>query len=368
MLRSGTSRDSMAATRSRPGPRKGAASRDLGSPRGHAAVSLPAPINVEDNAGAQRPVDPPAGIARVVDQSAIEASVEAERVRMLFGSPAVLLLNPVNASLLAFVLSNVYPVWILMLWVALVGASVAVRLFDRYRFLQAWPIGRGEVARWARRATIGTALTGGLWGLSGSIVLMTRDPACHVFVTFVLGGMMAGSVLQSASYLPAFFAYSSLAIAPQITLYLLQGERASATMGVLLAAYAAVVAATGRRLNRWIRETLRLRIEQTALVGALEGEIGENQRANEQLRRLARFDTLTGLANRDVFVDNVRRAIADAERRGHGFAVLYLDLDHFKDVNDTLGHPIGDQLLAMVAERLRNGVQETDTVARFSCD
>jgi diguanylate cyclase (GGDEF)-like protein len=83
---------------------------------------------------------------------------------------------------------------------------------------------------------------------------------------------------------------------------------------------------------------------------------------------LARYDILTGLANRGVFAEALQHEIARAHRDGTSFAVLYLDLDHFKDVNDTLGHPIGDQLLQSVAERLRSSVRETDTVARFGGD
>ena len=72
---------------------------------------------------------------------------------------------------------------------------------------------------------------------------------------------------------------------------------------------------------------------------------------------MARLDSLTGLANRAVFADAVQHAIARARFGGKGFAVIYLDLDHFKDVNDTLGHPVGDTLLKLVAKRLGESVR-----------
>jgi diguanylate cyclase (GGDEF)-like protein/PAS domain S-box-containing protein len=97
-------------------------------------------------------------------------------------------------------------------------------------------------------------------------------------------------------------------------------------------------------------------------------DITDRRKAEELIRQSARQDGLTRLANRVVFVEDVRRAIARTRRGGSGFAVLYLDLDHFKDVNDTLGHPVGDALLQMVATRLRAHVRETDTVARFGGD
>ena len=97
-------------------------------------------------------------------------------------------------------------------------------------------------------------------------------------------------------------------------------------------------------------------------------DVTERKRAEEQIMRMAKFDVLTGLANRAVFVEALEQTIARARREGNIFAVLYLDLDHFKDVNDTLGHPIGDRLLQDVAQRFRAAVRETDTVARFGGD
>ena len=97
-------------------------------------------------------------------------------------------------------------------------------------------------------------------------------------------------------------------------------------------------------------------------------DITEKRRAAEKIAALARTDTLTGLANRAAFLDRLNLEFARARRGGNDFAVLYLDLDHFKDVNDTLGHPIGDVLLRAVAERLKSCVRETDMVARFGGD
>ncbi len=97
-------------------------------------------------------------------------------------------------------------------------------------------------------------------------------------------------------------------------------------------------------------------------------DITERKRVEALALRMARYDVLTGLANRAVFVEMLQHEIAAAKRGEKSFAVLYLDLDHFKDVNDTLGHPVGDELLKVVAERLRANTRETDTVARFGGD
>lgn len=97
-------------------------------------------------------------------------------------------------------------------------------------------------------------------------------------------------------------------------------------------------------------------------------DITQRRESEALALRMARYDVLTGLANRAVFVDALKHAIAIAKRGERTFAVLYLDLDHFKDVNDTLGHPVGDELLKAVADRLRSNTRGTDTVARFGGD
>jgi diguanylate cyclase (GGDEF)-like protein/PAS domain S-box-containing protein len=97
-------------------------------------------------------------------------------------------------------------------------------------------------------------------------------------------------------------------------------------------------------------------------------DISERKRAEAKIVQMARFDGLTGLANRVVFTEALEKAIGYVRRGGQGFAVLYLDLDHFKDINDTLGHPMGDALLKEVAARLRGAVRDIDTVARFGGD
>jgi diguanylate cyclase (GGDEF)-like protein len=97
-------------------------------------------------------------------------------------------------------------------------------------------------------------------------------------------------------------------------------------------------------------------------------DITSRKRSEATIERLAHTDVLTGLANRATFVEQVERSLAMRQRGGGPFAVLYLDLDHFKDVNDTLGHPIGDALLCRVAERLKAITRESDLAARFGGD
>lgn len=97
-------------------------------------------------------------------------------------------------------------------------------------------------------------------------------------------------------------------------------------------------------------------------------DITRRKADEEQIRRLAFFDSLTGLPNRRMLRDRLEHALAASHRTGNHSALLFIDLDHFKNLNDTLGHALGDQLLEQVAQRLRTNVREGDTVARLGGD
>ncbi len=100
---------------------------------------------------------------------------------------------------------------------------------------------------------------------------------------------------------------------------------------------------------------------------ATHEDVTDEKRAEERIWHAAHNDSLTGLANRKLFYEQLTQALKRV-RRGERLAVLYLDLDHLKRINDTLGHPAGDQLLRGVADRLRGCVRDIDLVARLSGD
>lgn len=97
-------------------------------------------------------------------------------------------------------------------------------------------------------------------------------------------------------------------------------------------------------------------------------DITERMRTQERLQYLAHHDVLTDLPNRLLFMDRLSQAITRARRTGRLIGLLFMDLDRFKKINDTLGHPVGDQLLKELSQRLRFCLREDDTVARLSGD
>ena len=101
---------------------------------------------------------------------------------------------------------------------------------------------------------------------------------------------------------------------------------------------------------------------------AVTNDITEHMLAEERIQRMAHHDSLTGLPNRLLFNDRLNQALTLARRDASRFALLYLDLDQFKPVNDTMGHAVGDELLKSAAARIRRQVRESDTVARVGGD
>jgi diguanylate cyclase (GGDEF)-like protein/PAS domain S-box-containing protein len=123
--------------------------------------------------------------------------------------------------------------------------------------------------------------------------------------------------------------------------------------------------------SRWIENRYTPVRDGSGRLVEIEGimiDITERKLAEDRIALLARTDVLTGLANRATFNDRLRHAFAAAQRGANPFAVLFLDLDRFKDVNDTRGHGAGDQLLQAVALRLGSATRESDFVARLGGD
>lgn len=107
--------------------------------------------------------------------------------------------------------------------------------------------------------------------------------------------------------------------------------------------------------------------EVTHYVG-IASDLSEAKATEAHIRHLAQHDALTGLPNRSLLQDRVQQAISVAQRHRHSVALLFLDVDRFKNVNDSLGHQIGDQLLIMIAERLKAELRAEDTVSRLGGD
>jgi diguanylate cyclase (GGDEF)-like protein/PAS domain S-box-containing protein len=120
------------------------------------------------------------------------------------------------------------------------------------------------------------------------------------------------------------------------------------------------------RISGW-RENYVYKLPNGEIV-AIFDDVTQEKQAEERMHHLAHYDALTGLPNRALFSDRLQQAIVTAKREKTRVALLFIDLDKFKPVNDNLGHDVGDLLLKEVAKRMRNCVRDADTVSRIGGD
>ncbi|MHC3993488.1 putative bifunctional diguanylate cyclase/phosphodiesterase [Thiomicrolovo sp. ZZH C-3] len=129
-----------------------------------------------------------------------------------------------------------------------------------------------------------------------------------------------------------------------------------------------LVNAHGEAMHVLTEGKLSLRRDGKAFISGITMDVSEQAESQQMIEKLAFYDPLTNLPNRVLMQDRLQKAIKDANRRGEKLGVLFLDLDGFKNVNDTLGHTLGDRLLKEVAERLKRTLRDTDTISRIGGD
>ncbi len=161
--------------------------------------------------------------------------------------------------------------------------------------------------------------------------------------------------------------------------YFLSMDRAGVKFRALILLAPFILTALGYLINERAKlfrksiaaeKELRQRtIELESVNELLNLENGERKKAEDLLTRQAFYDSLTNLPNRALFIDRLRSSLERKKRYpDHSFAILFLDLDRFKVINDSLGHLIGDQLLVMLSQRLKKHIRSVDTIARFGGD
>ena len=305
-------------------------------------------------------------MASTDNSHSIDERVYLNRVRLFFGLAKGNMAGIfVGTVLIGLVLhSGGTSASVLGVWVGLIAASLlAVVLYEQRVQRITITVANCKTLLWTR---IGLgACIALLWGLAGFLLPSAGTEFQHTYIfitlsTLVTVGALGYSamptyylIINAVSLVPlsAKFAWQLLFIGHDHYLYLL----------VVAVAWQAVVMKKALQVSRTV-------INEISVNERLTDEITEHERTKALLQHMAQQDPLTGLANRALFSDRLNQTLALAQRNGTRCAQLYIDLDHFKPVNDQFGHATGDVLLKDVASRMVACVRESDTVARIGGD
>ena len=237
---------------------------------------------------------------------------------------------------------------------------ILIVLVNIGRLFMAWSYKRHQVndnfliTKRLRQFRIGLFVSAFLWGSSSIILSPTNELQHQMLLIFVLTGMTAGAVISYSVDKVSAIIFMLLTLVPMLVRLFLVGDSVAMAMSVSGFLYVIFMIASIGNINRNLIESITLRFEAV-------------ERENE-IKQLAFYDSLTNLPNRRLLFDRLEHALIMSARTGRRGALLFLDLDYFKNLNDNHGHFMGDLLLQQVAERLLSCVRESDTVARLGGD
>jgi diguanylate cyclase (GGDEF)-like protein len=310
----------------------------------------------------------------ICNQYATELAVE--RTRLLYqGSLLPTLFMFVNGLLCAWLLWSPQRYMLVGVWLGWLSSLVCLRVLQVAAF-RAASSERQASTIWGRMFLAG-AFVSGLTLSTAALVLVPVES--FVQQAWVFGLIGAASLSASVAYavsIPAFLTFTLPCLLPPI-LYLFWGGdvplRGWGWLGLILLLALMVVAA---QINRLIQRGLIRRFQNAALIKHLQQAHARSEDLNRELARqyeertrfLSHYDELTGLANRALFTERLREANQRVLQDGRKLALLHINLDRFKVLNNSLGHDIADQLLRLIARRLSSEMPEADTIARLSAD
>jgi len=317
-----------------------------------------------------------AAATRRVLREQFATQIAVERTRLLYqGSLLPTLFMLLNGLVCSWLLWSPQRALLISIWLGWLTALVGLRVMQVAAFNAATPLRQAQPI-WRVMFLLGAAVSG-LTLASAAIALVPTDS--FVQQAWVFGLIGAATLSASVAYavsMPAFLTFTLSCLLPSIVFLFLQGaeqQQGWAWLGLILLVALVVVAV---QINRLIRRGLLRRFQNQALIEDLQQAQAQGEQLNqalareveERMRYLTHYDELTGLANRSLFRERLREANQRVRQGGRGLALLHIDLDRFKLLNDSLGHEVADQLLRQVARRLSSALPEADTIARLSGD
>jgi len=286
--------------------------------------------------------------------------------RLLSGARIPLLGSAFGGLLIAFSQLGSEKSDLFLLWCGAVYAVIVFRVYCLKR-CKSMLAKQGFNYPLAYRYCLTLALSGLAWGALG-FLLKDAPPMTVIIVITAIQAMVMGGVVTMASCIPAFFAFSLPAMLPTVLMFAFNEHMSNVVMVVFSVIFYMLMIGVAYRFNQSLRQAARISFENEDLIGSLKDAYHKISVQNEELNHVAHHDALTGLPNRKLLSLRLQQAMELAKVKKNGTAILYLDLDGFKAVNDQLGHEAGDLALIEVAERLSKVIRVSDTLARVGGD
>jgi diguanylate cyclase (GGDEF)-like protein len=281
----------------------------------------------------------------------------------------------INGLLCAWLLWSPERYVLVGVWVGWLSVLVCLRVLQVAAFRAASPERQAQPI-WKRMFLAGACVSGFTLSSAALVLVPVESFVQQAWVFGLIGAASLSASVAYAASIPAFLTFTVPCLLPPI-LYLFWGGsvplRGWGWLGLILLLALIVVAA---QVNRLIQRGLTRRFQNLALIEHLQQAQAKSEELNKELARqyeertrfLSHYDELTGLANRTLFNERLREAHQHVRRGGRNLALLHINLDRFKLLNDSLGHEVADQLLRQVGRRLSAELTEADTVARLSAD
>lgn len=293
-------------------------------------------------------------LQRSISVYGVPPDIRSGLARIIYSSvPLTLIAVLINSVALSIVQLSVIAHTTILIWFCITNGLSLIRWGMYLQFNKCYTEEQVPVY-WTHLTFIVSVASGLTWG-AVAIWLFPEDNFVHqVFTAFVIAGMSAGAVTTLAPLLSSVCAFILFAMLPIIVRFFQMDTDINYAMGAMSVLFTVMLLITSKRLNQTIRESLLLRHEQVL--------------AEKTIQHQAHYDALTNLPNRRLMIGRLKQEIARSIRHQHIGGVLFLDLDHFKTINDSLGHTVGDELLKQVASRINQRVRDEDTAARLGGD
>jgi diguanylate cyclase (GGDEF)-like protein len=294
------------------------------------------------------------GAGEALERVDVARWAQTERLRLVFSNlPVTLAVSVASAFILAALLRHTMPALTLFVWLT-AGILVSSLRYRDYRRFRRAAESLVDVGRWNRALVLGTGASGVFWG-SSALVLFRPDDAPHqVLIAFVLAGLAAGAMTSYAALRQCYFAFVLPAVVPIAVRMAIQHNEVNQGMALLTVLFLGVV--------------IRSAIETDRMIGSVLATRADNARLVQELRHQATHDSLVDLPNQREFQARLLSLAQSSARQRKPYALLFIDLDRFKEINDSGGHAAGDAALRRVGELLRGHVRPADTAARLGGD